>query len=185
MKTVKGFSLIEIMVVIAIISILASMTESEFSSLIKKYKIKSEVNKWHLALNLARQSAITSNHIVTLCPSLDGINCGSTWPSGAIIFVDINKNHDRDVNELILQTIEPAEKTHTISWRAFQNRNYVQFQQNGFTWNQNGTLRICNNDPSLKYNRALIVTRSGRIRLSIDSDDDGVEEDAQGNKISC
>lgn len=182
---VNGFQLIELMVSLAIVSSLISLSMPSYKDLIIRQYTRVEVNKWLLAFNFARQTAITSGNIVTVCPSDDGLSCGRNWQSGAIVFIDLNRDHIKDANELLLQTVESVNQQQRVSWRAFQNRPYVQFQKNGFTWAQNGTLRICNDDPSLKYNRALIVTRSGRIRQSTDSNNDGFEEDASGNKISC
>ncbi|WNC73343.1 GspH/FimT family pseudopilin [Thalassotalea psychrophila] len=181
----NGFSLIELMVTIAIMSSLFTIGMPSYNDLIQRYHIKTEVDKWLLVLNHARQAAITSGNIITLCPSGNGFSCGKYWHEGAILFIDNNRDHRKDNNEVILEVVEASNKQQVLTWRAFQNRNYIQFQQNGFTWNQNGTLRVCSDDPSLKYNRALIVTRSGRIRLSTDSDGNGIHEDAAGDEVSC
>ncbi|KGJ88262.1 GspH/FimT family pseudopilin [Thalassotalea sp. ND16A] len=180
-----GFSLIELMVTVAIMSSLLTIGMPRYQDLIQRHYMKTEVDKWLLALNLARQTAITSGNIVTLCPSSNGISCGKKWTDGAILFIDNNRDHAKDTSELLLQVVGAVQHRQLLTWRAFQNRKYIQFQQNGFTWNQNGTFRICANQPTLKYNRALIVTRSGRIRLSKDHDNNGIHEDAAGKEVSC
>ncbi|WNC67632.1 GspH/FimT family pseudopilin [Thalassotalea nanhaiensis] len=184
-KDVSAFSLIELMVTIAIISSLLTIGMPSYHELIQRYHIKSEVDKWLLVLNHARQAAITSGNIITLCPSSNGFSCGKSWQEGALLFIDNNRDHVKNNNEVILEVVEQSNNGQVLTWRAFQNRNYIQFQQNGFTWDQNGTLRICADEPSLKYNRALIITRSGRIRLSTDSDGNGIHEDAAGDNVSC
>ncbi|OUS30395.1 hypothetical protein A9Q98_05230 [Thalassotalea sp. 42_200_T64] len=180
-----GFSLVELLVTVAIMTSLLSIGMPSYQALIQRHYMKTEVNKWLLALNLARQTAITSGNIVTLCPSSNGISCGKKWTDGAILFIDKNRDHVKDNNELMLQVVAAVQHRQLLTWRAFQNRKYIQFQQNGFTWSQNGTFRICANQTSLKYNRALIVTRSGRIRLSKDHDGNGIHEDAAGKDVSC
>ncbi len=182
---VKGFNLIELMVTLAIVSALFSISMPSYQDIIAKHQTRAEVNKWLLAFNFARQTAITSGNIVTICPSSDGISCGKNWQDGAIIFIDLNRDHVKDSNELLLQSVSATNNKQIVTWRAFQNRNYLQFQKNGFTWAQNGTLRICFDEVSQQYNRALIVTRAGRIRHSIDSDNDGIQEDASGQPIKC
>lgn len=181
----NGFSLIELMITIAVMSSLLTIGMPSYHDLIQRYYIKTEVDKWLLALNHARQAAITSGNIITLCPSSNGFSCGKNWHDGAILFIDNNRDHRKDSIEVILEVVEPTNNQQSLTWRAFQNKNYIQFQQNGFTWDQNGTLRVCSADASLKYNRALIVTRSGRIRQSVDSDGNGIHEDAAGDNISC
>lgn len=184
-KAIIGFSLIELLVTIAIVTAIALIAMPSYHDFIHQTQMKSEVNKWLLGLNVARQTAITSNAIITLCPSDNGQYCGKDWHKGAIIFTDQNKDHNRTDDELLVQTIAPIKSSFTLTWRAFQNRNYIQFKQNGFTWDQNGTLRLCSKQTSLKFNRALIVTRAGRIRLSTDENADGIHEDAKGVPINC
>lgn len=181
----RAFSLIELLATMAIVTSISLIALPSYHDFIYQTQIKAEVNKWLLALNTARQAAITSNKIITLCPSDNGRFCAKNWHEGAIVFIDINKDHIRTADELLVQTIAPIKKSIAMTWRAFQNRNYIQFQQNGFTWDQNGTLRLCAKQESLKFNRALIVTRSGRIRLSVDENGDGIHDDANGDSVSC
>ncbi|TRX54420.1 GspH/FimT family pseudopilin [Thalassomonas sp. M1454] len=180
-----GFSLIELTVALSVTAILTSIGMPSYNDLIKKQQISADINRWYRAFNLARHTAIINSKIVTLCPSDNGEQCTSNWQDGGLIFVDDNKNHLRDFGEQLIQVIAKSSDEHNITWRAFQNRNYLQFQENGFTWAQNGTLRVCNSDTSLKYNRAIIVTRSGRLRLSQDINGDGIEDDASGKSITC
>ncbi|WP_371377864.1 GspH/FimT family pseudopilin [Thalassotalea aquiviva] len=185
MKQGKGFTLVELMLTLAIVAIIFKIVVPSFQQLFLQHQVQAESQKWFSAFHLARQTAISQGHIVTLCPSKNGKQCGKSWQQGAIIFVDENRNHLRDDTEQVTQHIAPAIAKFHLSWRAFQNRNYVQFQQNGFTWHQNGTLRLCVNSGVSEFNRALIVTRTGRVRLSRDNDGDGYHEDAKGEQITC
>lgn len=180
-----GFSLIELSIALSVVVILTSIGMPSYNDLMQRQQMSTDINRWYRAFNVARHTAIINSSIVTLCPSSDGLKCSSSWEQGALIFVDDNKNHQKDINEQLIQVIDRSPNDHKVTWRAFQKRNYLQFQSNGFTWAQNGTLRVCNKDPSLKYNRAIIVTRSGRLRLSEDLNADGIEDDASGKSITC
>lgn len=180
-----GITLLELIITLAIISIVVTVAIPSFYSLLQRYRVESEVEKWLLGFNLARQAAIASNNIVTLCPSNDGQSCNKVWQDGGIVFIDSNLDHQKDPDELLIHHITSSKPNFLISWKAFQNRKYIQFQSNGFTWEQNGTLRICSMAKSLKYNRALIISRSGRIRNSMDKDNDGIHEDQKGDPIKC
>ena len=180
-----GFSLIELTIALSVTAILTSIGLPSYDHLMQKQQMSADINRWYRVFNMARHTAIINTKIVTICPSSDALQCSNRWDDGALIFVDDNKNHKFDNAEQLIQVIDKSPNDHKVTWRAFQNRNYLQFQANGFTWAQNGTLRLCNKDPSLKYNRAIIVTRSGRLRLSEDSNGDGVEDDASGNSITC
>ena len=128
-KMANGFTFIELLVAIVVVTILTTIGIPSFNEQLTRYRMKTEVDKWHLALNMARQAAITNNHIVTMCPSNNGLSCSSIWQDGAIIFVDINKDHQRQSNEQLIEVVEKSKPKQLISWRAFQNRNYIQNQR--------------------------------------------------------
>ncbi|MDN3651706.1 GspH/FimT family pseudopilin [Thalassotalea ponticola] len=181
----RGVTLIELLVVITIIAILSTFALPSFKQMWLKSVVTAETTRWQQAFSFARQSAISLSSIVTLCPSIDGKSCAKFWHQGAIVFSDSDGNKQVSTNEHILYRITPSSDKIRLTWRAFQNRNYVQYQHNGFTWYQNGTLRLCVKGESQHYNRALIITRSGRIRVSKDSNGDGIHEDANGVDVQC
>ena len=49
---------------------------------------------------------------------------------------------------------------------------------------ESGNIEVCSTNQAVDYGRQAIVFRSGRIRLSSDSDGDGYD-DAGGTKIEC
>lgn len=62
-------------------------------------------------------------------------------------------------------------------------RPYIRFTRSGEALDS-GNLEVCSADQSVDYGRQAIVFRSGRIRLSSDSDGDGYD-DVGGTKIAC
>jgi len=55
---------------------------------------------------------------------------------------------------------------------------------NGYTRYQNGTFTYCPKE-GLKYARAIILNAAGRMRYSKDSDNDGINEGADGKPLRC
>ena len=182
---IKGFTLIELMAVIAIVSILFGIGIPSMQRLITKSEVASRVNQMVGLLNYSRVYSVSNNVVVTLCPSANGQTCSKDWSQGQMVFTDINKNHVKDEEDIILRVAPQLPENHVMTWRAFQNKKYLQYSPTGFTRYQNGTFRYCVTGEKLSYNRALIINISGRVRMSKDKNGDQVDEDRAGNPVQC
>jgi len=180
----KGFTLIELMVVISIIAILASLAVPSFADMIRRQKSSGEANVLFSLVYLARSEAIKRNSIVTICKSLDANQCGGTWSDGWIVFQDNDKDGSRDAGETLISSGVMGNE-YQLSWSAFGSNNYIRFTQNGLTLSQNGTFVLCPNDNDVKYARAVVISKTARVRLPKDSDGDGVYEGASGDNLMC
>ncbi len=82
MKTLRpiesGFTLVELLVVVVVLGILASLGASGFQSLIQSQQAKNASFELFSSLNLARSEAIKHNNPVTLTPT-DATNWGKGW----------------------------------------------------------------------------------------------------------
>lgn len=72
----QGFSLVELMVTVALVGILVSIGAPAYRTMIEGQRVKSATVDLHSALVLTRSEAVKFNKKVTLSPAADG------WSSG-------------------------------------------------------------------------------------------------------
>lgn len=90
-----GVSLIELLVTIAIISILAAIALPSYSYTIRGNRISTQTNDLLGAINFARNESITRSRGVTICAAdtsegavPTACSSGSAWGTGWMVFVD-------------------------------------------------------------------------------------------------
>lgn len=180
-----GFTLLNLLVTLAVASTLAAATLPRFATLLQATQTRAVVGHALGAVRFARHAAIAYRTTVTVCPD-DGIACGprDTWAAGTRIFLDQDRNGRQDPNDVVLRQLPALASAHTVYWRSFRRRPYLQFEPSGLTAWQNGHLLIClDNAPRMA--RQIIINAQGRTRMARDNDGDGIVEDARGRPVTC
>ncbi len=112
-----GLTLIELMVVVALVAILMAVAVPSFQGVVRSNRINGEINAFVGDLQLARSEAIKRGLPVSLCPSSNGTDCltTNTWHNGWIVFFDPDSSGDRN-----LVATTPAEELIKVqpAWRA-------------------------------------------------------------------
>jgi len=91
-RVATGFSLIELMVVVALVGIVTAIAVPSFRSMIETNRVAAEVNSFTGDLQFARSEAIKRGLPVSICVSSNGTSCvnANTWQTGWIVFSDID-----------------------------------------------------------------------------------------------
>lgn len=174
LRRCRGFSLIEVFIILAIVSVLAILAGPSFADMMEKQRIKNAMTSIMSSIRHARSEAISRNSDVTMCASDDGRTCDSTldWTAGWIIFHNPNLNlQPASANDIIHVVNDPQKFNGLVISNSTNNMQSlisydstgrgIRLPTGGFF---SGTLQLRN--PSLNDGWNIVVNRGGRIRLT-------------------
>lgn len=120
-SSTHGFTLIELVVTMAIVAILAALAGPSFSSLIQRNRVSSGANQLLGAMMLTRSEAIRANDQVVMCKTdrTDEANMacvgGASWNDGVLVFVDSVRDGTYSKGEEILRVLVPLNRSVEIT----------------------------------------------------------------------
>lgn len=172
----SGFTLIELITVIAVLLVTLGLGIPGFSGLIASNQQTSLINRFSTSLAHARYYAVQNSRRVVLCPSIDLESCtgGFDWQQGFISFVDENYNRLRDEKEKLLAVTQIDRNE--VQVQTSTGRRKIVFYPSGSSPGSNVTIKFCSNAANIP-GKALILSNSGRARLS--------KTTAGGDEIAC
>ncbi len=180
----KGITFIELMITLAIAAILFATAAPSMRSSIQENRMVTQINELQASLSLARSEAIKRNASVTVCPRRDddSDSCSGSWKNGWIVFVDDNANGSIDGAE-ILRVHGAISSNNSLTF----SQTYVSYANTGLAEvGSSETFTLCDARARGAENaKGLIIGRSGRPRLAIDSDLNGVREDGDQADLAC
>ncbi len=188
MKKHNGFTLIELMITLAIVGILLLVGLPSLKSTMQGNQLVAATNELLSALHVARSEAIKLNSRVSVCATAGTTTCaGSDWSQGWVVFVDgaaptpgdlvhtgagcaalgtdcLLRIHDAFTDPLLtVSGIDPG--GNAISSFTFTSRGLPKTVGGG---SQSGNFSVCSldNDGNEVDSRAVVLSLSGRVRVS-------------------
>lgn len=172
MDGVRGFTLVELLVALALLAIIFAFAAPSLSATLHRSELTNVRSQLLASLNYAREQAVVRRRYVTVCAG-SGNGCeGEDWEKGWLIYIDVNGDKkcpdidgdlrcDDDGGE-ILKVIRPQAPRSSV--RGNHNiARAVRYDPFGFSRFNNGTFSFCLDgiEPI-----GLVVSNSGRPRMS-------------------
>ncbi|MGQ0591131.1 MAG: GspH/FimT family pseudopilin [Gammaproteobacteria bacterium] len=169
-----GFTLIELMVGVAVLAIALGAGVPSMSEFIQNSRLAAHTNDLLTSLHLARTEAIKRNARVTLCKSPNATNCSTApegWEIGWMVFADAAPFGTREGADAVLDSHGAAATNVSITPRvADPIGDFVSYTSRGVIRDaagvaQNGVFRVCD-DRGLGHARGLVLSPTGRAEFT-------------------
>jgi len=101
-----GLTIPELMIGIALFSIVVSMAAPSFQNLMRRQELNSQMGLLNSTLAYARNEAISRQQNVAFCASSNGTSClaaSKDWSAGWLVFIDADNDGIADAGETILR----------------------------------------------------------------------------------
>ena len=199
MKRQTGFTLLELLIVIAIAGVLVAVGVPGLRTMVENNRLTSQINQFSSSLALARSEAVKVNDHVAICPSTNGSSCSADvdWNVGWITFVNRDKlypaqvNDDQvsgdatndpcraaqtydDADDCILsytQALTPASQT----LRSDATEDWIYYNGSGRS-NESASFVLCDSRGAA-HAKAVVISTTGRTSVRTDNVD--------GSALSC
>ena len=146
MRAQHGFTLIEMMVTLAVGIILLGAAAMSYFSMIGRGTRDAVLSELSFTLSLARSEAIKRSATVSICPSNDASTCSGAWTDGWLMFVNTDADSPPvvDGGETVLRSFETGRSGYTLT-ASTSLQSGVSFRGRG-TPTAAGTLTVCADD---------------------------------------
>jgi type IV fimbrial biogenesis protein FimT len=179
----RGFTLIELMLVIVILSITLWIGLPSMGNLVEQTYRKTSLNNLISGLHLARTSAIFEQTHVTLCP-LDAENrCVRDWRQPVSIFRDPKRQRQLTSSDALIRVIAPPKRGNLKGRTGI--RRHFGFTPSGMAKDAIGHILWCPDDGDATQAYQLLINMGGRLRIARDRDSNGIVEGSNGKDVSC
>ena len=161
MKNQTGFTLGELLITTALVSIVTAIGVPSMSDFIKNERLITQINTLVGHLSLARSQAVTLRQPVTVCASSDLATCSSNdWASGWLVYVDADASGDVSTGDELLRVHEALPADSSLSSTA---GSAITFDDRGFAPGAAGSFSLCD-ERGVEHLKSITISMTGRVR---------------------
>ncbi|WP_217874557.1 GspH/FimT family pseudopilin [Pseudoalteromonas shioyasakiensis] len=164
----RGFTLLELMVTLAIVGIVALIALWDSSDMLENDRAESYLLELKRTLSFARAKATSSDAIIVVCSgntsrveSNRRVPCLNDWSQGTVfVFFDSNQNgvYNPRVGDIILRVMEEVPENSQLN---FTGDNSIIFDTSGMLTSNSGKFTYCPSKADDDNNKQLEVFTSG------------------------
>jgi len=163
----KGFSLVELMVTVAVLGVITAIAIPSFSEILDSSKRASVAGELASDFALARTEAARRGKRVTVCVSSDGTTCSNSaadWNSGWIVFSDVAADGVLTIadGDELLRRRDALSSSLSFVPSGFTTSGRVQFRPSGSV-DSEGALLLCKPGKSGANGRLISLKFSGAV----------------------
>lgn len=169
----RGFTLVELMVTVAIVAILAAIAYPSFESTMRSNRVATATNELQASISLVRSEAIRNPNGAALCTSQAGTACDGEWSDGWLVWVDSDGDGQLDSGERVVRFSQsnPSLTISGTSTAGLAEAKRIRFDQRGRLRSDDGSTRTITIRPAScgtnqPYVRKVVVGTSGQPRVT-------------------
>lgn len=157
----RGFTLIEALVVMAVIAISVTVALPSLAGLMERQRVDTAMHLLSTDMAMARGSALMKRSQVVLCPGdRQGCRADRDWRGGWIVFLDPDKDRRIGTASDLLR-LEASLPDAGGEFTMPASRDFLRFQADGRSANTNLTVEVCAQG---RMRGKVVVNNLGRVR---------------------
>ena len=163
MKKNSGFTLLELLITVALISIVMAIAIPSMTTFTQNDRLTTNINTLIGHLAYARSEAVKLNQQVSICVSNDTATCtAGNWQDGWIVYIDADGSNTFTAGEQVLRAQQALDGANTLTTAI---GTQVTYDYRGFvTAASVGSFLLCD-ARSGAFGKTIRISTTGRVRV--------------------
>ncbi len=164
----RGFTVIELMVAVAILAVLASLAAPSFMPIIERWRVRQAVEELQSSIYFARSEAIKRSGGIVIQKSANTAQCTTSakqeWDCGWFVCEDANNNGKCDNTEAVLQSFDTPSRVQVTRTGGGETIQLNRWGLVDGTWLGFSLVPLnkSNSDPAA---RGVCMSSGGRVKV--------------------
>jgi len=166
MKKNSGFTLLELVITVALLSIVMAIAVPSMTVFNQNDRLTTNINALVGHLGLARSEAVKRSQQVSICVSSDSLTCtGGNWEDGWLVYADTNNDGSLNGTDETLRVQQALGGENKMKPTGIGSQ--VTYDYRGFV-TATGNFLLCDSR-SGDLGKTITITTTGRVRFEDDA----------------